>query len=229
MTDEQTEQEPEEADEYLTEAQRVLAPFAQKPEGVYSQEFNDLIEYLATIDRTQDQNTDEVSFFKTKVERQKHELEYVKAVMVRPAQMTLSPKDKGAVLFTIVMMLMLPWVIARAVFTPHIPAAQIHVAAPAVAISGQELAESLMTHRLDFDSRTGLYMPLPPAAGDASVFSAACVDVCRAEARWPSTRPLRPGEEAPPPPRVLVNDPTHQICTCFTGGSVRRFVGWERR
>lgn len=143
------------------------------------------------------------------------------AVIARPVWIRVARKDRIALMalaLSFVFALVIPW-FALSNQPPPMPA-------PNVVINGTELADSMMARNAEFNPDTGMFMPLPSAATDADVFTETCRDVCRAEAR--SSRSIRSIGDAPDP-RVLVNDPAHQICTCFSGFNIVRFVGWVRR
>lgn len=140
--------------------------------------------------------------------------------------------DRALILTCVLILVVAPWVLSTYVFTPE-PAEPpvVNVEAPEVTVNGSEIVDSLMTRRLDFDERTGLYIPLPAAADEPAQFRMACREVCGGEVRWATRFPRGRGQERTEPPEhpVLINDPTTQTCVCFSGDRVTRFVGWNRR
>lgn len=150
-------------------------------------------------------------------------------VIVKTPTPALSGGSKAFIVICMIIMLVVPWALANAVFRQ--PAPVVNVAAPEVTINGSDIVDSLMTRRMDFDERTGLYIPLPAEADNPAQFRAACREVCAGHVRWTTRYPRGRDQERVPVPEnpVLVNDPEHQICVCFSGDRVVRHVGWNTR
>ena len=88
------------------------------------------------------------------------------------------------------------------------------------------IINGLMLPIYDRDPETGMPRPWPENQEISQArFHQDCIDVCMSTRAYRSSR----DEEDTPEPRILYEDYEHLVCTCFTGHTVFRYVGWERR
>lgn len=154
---------------------------------------------------------EEIRRVEDKNDRLDIEMLHLKAMMARPMTVRFSGRALTVFVVAIGLMLMLPWVLASAVFRPANP--EVHVAAPDVNIDAAELSDAIALGPYDVDQASGRIIRLNEAT-EVDRFERDCADVCTASG-WD-------GE----PGRVLASIPERQTCVCFTGRAVWRYVGW---
>ncbi len=138
----------------------------------------------------------------------------------------LSSGNMAFLVVCLVIIGVVPWVLAKAAFTPQRPV--VRVAAPTITVDAAEISDALVTDAVGFDPNTSRIYRMPEPASDPEEFETTCTDICRVQGeRTARFNSLGRNAQELPSWRTLVNDSEHRICTCFDGIRIHRYVDWR--